>query len=174
MRPKSNIILFIIFILLGAYVYFFETGSKEKNYSSEESQKVLRFNPEDVEEIKLKIQGSAMVLKKKDQQWRIVSPMQTDAIKSKVDSLLSVFEFPVIRVIDTNPLDLSEYGLNKPKFELGLRMKGENVFKTLHVGNNSPQGLNCYAKLEGNPEVLLIGRIYETKLNINSEFFTGE
>jgi hypothetical protein len=174
MRRKINIILSIIFIVLGVYVYFFETGSKEKSNPVEEVQKVLDFNPENVEEILLKKQGSTILLKKTGRQWRIVSPIQTDAVSSRIDSLLSVFEFPIIRVINPNPLDLSEYGLNKPKIELGLRMKGENVFNTLQVGDHSPQGLSCYAKIGEKPEVFLIGRIYENKLNIKPDYFTME
>jgi hypothetical protein len=171
MRHKRNIILVIVFILLGLYVNFFEKGRGEKAIPKDEAQKIINFNAEDVEEIILKIDNSNIHFKQKDRKWQIVSPVQADAIESKVISLLSVFDYPIVRVIDPNSLDLAQYGLNKPKIELGLRIKGENNYMTLQVGDNSPRGLSCYAKQKEKPEVFLVGLLYKLELRKDVNYF---
>jgi len=171
MRHKKNIILAIVFAFLALYVYFFETGRSEKQIPQDEAQKIINFNVEDVEEIILKIDKSDICFKRNNNRWRIISPVQADAIESKVVSLLSVFNYPIIRVINHNPSDLSEYGLNRPKIELGLRIKGEDNFMTLQVGDNSPRGLSCYAKLKEKPDVFLVGLLYEMELKKDVNYF---
>jgi hypothetical protein len=174
MIPKRTIILLVIFLALGGYVFYFETGPKERSNPSEETNKLLiYFDPEDVEEITLKNMNDEMVLIKLDKQWQMHSPMQALSTKSRIDSFLSVFIFPIIRIINNDPDDLTEYGLTIPKIELGLRMRGETQYKTLQLGNTAPEGFSCYAKLKGKPEVYLIGQIYENKLNVKPDFFIG-
>ncbi len=171
MRYNKIIILSIIFILLGSYVYFFETGPTDKTEQVPETEKILSVDPEDVDEVRLKTEDNLFIFKKQGRQWQIVSPVQQDVRNTRVDTLFSVFDYAVIKEISGNPSDLSLYGLDDPEIEFGFRIKGNEAFTTLQLGDNSPYGINCYAKIKGEPRVFLVGLLYKQVLNQDLAFF---
>ena len=172
MRLNRNMILFVIFIALGAYVYFFETGLKQEPAPVEKVEKIRQVEADLVEELSLQVDDNYMLFKKNGGQWRIVSPIEADAIHNRVAYLVSVFDYPIIREISANPTDLSLYGLNNPRIELGIRLKGEDAFTILQVGDSTPQGLSCYAKFKDKPRVFLVGHLYQLELNKDVASFT--
>ena len=171
MRLNRNIILSIVFAVLALYVYFFETGPKEKPSISEKAHKIMDFQLENAQEITLKTETEKIYFKKRGNQWQIISPVQSEARNDRVESLLSVFNYPVIRVISHHPSDLSEFGLDNPKIELGLKLKNQTDFHTLQIGSNAPRGLSSYARLAEKPEVFLVGLLYKHQLNRKLDTF---
>ena len=89
----------------------------------------------------------------------------------RINDLLSIFDYGIVRLIDTNPPDYAQYGLDQPKIELGIKIKGNPKFRTLLIGSNNPNNTSCYARVEGQPEVLLIGISYKRELDREPSFF---
>ena len=61
-----------------------------------------------------------------------------------------------VEVVSTNPNDLAEFGLDKPKGELILEpasKKPINIF----FGSENPTHTAVYARIEGVPKVFLLG-----------------
>lgn len=156
---KNLLVLLFIFMLLGGYLYIYAPyQEKEKN------RKLFNINICQVEEIRLERERIVFLFQKKNGKWVIRSPYEALASTEVVKGFLSLLEYGVIRVIDMNPNEVSQYGLEKPFAEFSIRIKEEDNFKTLLIGNYSPNGATCYAKIKGEPPVLLLGSIFRWEL----------
>ncbi len=161
MNFNKFVILTVIFLLLGAYVYLFEIGSsKDEEVIADKVEKALDFNAEDVVGVSLKGNGRAILLKKVKGQWKIERPGEPDADNEKVFDLLSFFDYGIVRVIEMNPPDIKEYGLDRPSYEFGVKIAGGESFQTLIIGDDAPGNLSCYAKVKGRTKVVLLGLRY--------------
>lgn len=171
MSRNSVIILTLIFFILGGYVYLFEFGPREENGTSDEIIKLLDFVHQDISEIKVKAGDNLMLFKKHNDQWKITSPVKANVDNLKIDSMLAAFNFGIIGKITNPQPDLAEYGLDNPLIEFGLKSKGDEKFKILHLGGNTPSELSCYARLQGQPEVFVVGILYKHELGRDLGFF---
>ncbi len=159
-RNLTAILVFMIFFL-GGYVYLFETDSKENNVPiTEKVEMALDFKAENVLEIVLCKNGNKVFLKRENEKWKIKGIGVPDVENKRILDLLSFFDHGIVRVIETNPLDIKQYGLDKPKYEFGIKVKGGNVFQTLIIGDDAPGNLSCYAKVKGMPRIILLGIRY--------------
>lgn len=157
-------ILIVIFLILGAYVYFYEIGKGEKKDQLPEKVKVLEINPEDVQEIIIKKEDQSAELVMLDGQWRIIKPVDVNVANQKIEDLLSFFDYGIVRVIDPNPSDLKQYGLDQPRYEFLIKTKGNDSFRTLLIGGDAPGNISCYGKVEGQSKVVLLGIRYRQEL----------
>jgi len=161
MNLNRFVILTILFLLLGTYVYLFEIGStKDQDIITDVVEKVLDFDAEDVVGVSLKGVGRSVSFEKVNGQWKIVRAGETDAINNNVFDLLSLFDYGIVRVIEMNPSDLKMYGLDRPRYEFGIKIAGVEAFQTLIIGEDAPGNLACYAKVKGRTKVVLIGIRY--------------
>ncbi len=157
-------ILIVIFLLLGVYVYFYEIGKGEEKAKAPEKVKIIDVNPEDVQEIILKKDAQRVTLRRVEGQWRVEKPHNADVPNDKVHDLLSFFDYGIVRVIDNNPPDLKQYGLDMPRNEFWIKSEGNDAFQTLLIGGDAPGSLSCYAKVKGKSQVVLLGVRYRQEL----------
>ena len=161
MRINKIAILILILTLLGSFVYFYEIRRAKRTKGIVKVEKIFNFDPEDVQEIVLTRKGQTILLNKEDNQWRIKKPFEGPADNDRTLDLLSVYDFGIVRVIDSTPSNYSEYGLDRSEIEFGIKIKGNPVFETLLIGGNNPPNTCCYAKVKGRPDVILIGIGYK-------------
>jgi hypothetical protein len=64
-------------------------------------------------------------------------------------------------VVDENPSDLSQYGLNPPKADIAFRVKGKNELQHLLLGEKTATGGDLYAKTPDQKRVFLIAAYLE-------------
>ena len=166
MINKSTGILVIIFLILGIYVYLFEvdSGNREDAIPAK-VEKVLDFNIEDVLEIVIRDNSQGVLLQKTDGQWKIKQPAESDVAHEKVSDILAYFDYGIIRVIDENPADISLYGLDRPRYAIGVKVAADESFQTLIIGDDAPGNLSCYGKVRGQPRVLLLGVRYRQEFD---------
>jgi len=159
-------ILAVIFLLLGVYVYIFETGSaKVDEILTDKVEKALDFNAEEVLEVKIKKEGRTVLLKLLDGQWRIVKPIDAGVANEKVHDLLAFFDCGIVRVIEANGSNFKLYGLENPRYEFGVKTGGDNTFHTLLIGEDAPGNLSCYARVKGKEQVVLLGVRYRQEFD---------
>ena len=164
-------ILSIILISLGVYVYFYELGPVEKGEESPAVEKVFDFKPEDIQEIMLKKKAEVILFRMEDGHWRIKKPLESNADYGKVYDLLSVFDYGIVRIIDIGHSNLSQYGLDRPEIEFGIKAKGHDTFQTLLIGGNSPGAFSCYGRVKGESGVLILGIRYKIELDRELPYF---
>ena len=163
-RKKINLFLLFILLLLGVYVYFFDRGEARKSPDKQEVEKIFNFDKKDIREIMLRQKGETVIFRKEQGRWMIKAPGDVPADKEKIDRLLSVFNYGVVRPIDDHPSDYHQYGLAPPELELGIKVRGDSSYHILEIGGNNPNQTSCYARVKGTARVILIGSAYKTEL----------
>ena len=161
---RSLIALFAVLIGLGAYIYFV-TWEMEDDTGVEDVFASL--TAEDIEALSVKSEsGDRTALKKEGEDWQVVSPVAVRASSSDVSSLTNALDrLEIVRVIDENPADLAEYGLESPRIEIELSVADGGPSGTLLVGDTTPTGDNLYAKKRDEPRVFLIPEFQDSSIN---------
>ena len=161
---RSTLALLAVLVGLGAYIYFF--ASKDSTTSTQE-RVFPSLSADAIEEMTIKNDaGEITTLKKVDGTWQMTAPVQTrasDLDASGITSALSGLE--VARVVDENPADLKEFGLDAPTVEVSFTAKAPNPSGTILVGGHTATAGNLYARKDGDKKVVLISEFNLTTFN---------
>jgi Domain of unknown function (DUF4340) len=160
---KSFLLLVVIALGLGAYLYFVE--SKRQPGDADKKDKVFSVEADKIDEIAIKSElGERTTLRKNGNDWQIVQPMATasdGAAVSSITSNLSTLE--IQRVIDENPGDLKEFGLEPARIEVTFKSGGKE--QRLSLGRKTPPATDLYAKLADQKRVFLVPSYVESTFN---------
>jgi len=144
-----------IFVLLGAYIYFFELSKGDQD----KSQRLLSFNQDDVESIALAYPEQEIQLKRNDSgRWRMTHPLQVPADESTISNVLSALSTSEVqRTVEekAGPEELKNFGLDKPQVKVAIGLKRGGSLPPLLLGAKTPVGNSTYVKRETEPRVLL-------------------
>ena len=152
MNFKTTLILLIIFGVLLAAVLFMNKEQAKKEDIEEEAKKLLNLKKEDVTEVFLSQNDIHAV--KQDDQWKIISPVETDGDKSAIEGILGMFNWAKIeRTISEDTSKFTDYGLNPPRAEMILVHKDGR--DTLYIGDKNPIGSFVFAR-KGNENRVFI------------------
>ena len=157
MKFKGTAGMMVVFLSLGLYYFFVDVPTEKKKAEEKEiAGKVLHFKIADIEEFSLIKNKETITLKQtKDRTWSILQPLKAAGDKPETESFLSEIEnLKKFRVVEKNPKDLTQYGLQNPTFKIHLKFK-EDKEKTLVLGHDSPMGGKIYLKFKNEPKVLL-------------------
>jgi hypothetical protein len=163
---KSTIVLAVVLIGLGAYIFFVD--SKRPEGATEAKDKAFAaIEPDNIEEVRIKsASGETAHVVKASQGWQIDNPVKADADPSEITSVTSnLVSLEIQRVVDENPADLGQYGLNPPRVDVAFRLKGEKDFRGLLLGEKTPTGGDLYAKLQNDKKVFLVSSFLDTTFN---------
>ena len=170
MNNKTIGILSLIFIVLGVYVYVFEIDRTVEVEELPKVEKLLDFNPEEVTEIVLTRQDERIVFKRESDQWVIQEPIKAKARKAVIDDLLSLFDYGIVREIDTTLSDAPNYGLDPPEIEFEIKFKNA-LPQTLLIGHDSPGSTCCYGRIKDQSRIVLLGIRYKWDLDQSLDTF---
>ncbi len=157
MRFKGTLILLVLFLGLGGYVYFTEYRGKEEKQKQEESKKkTFQVESKDITEISLTYPGSTISgVKKGEKQWEVTAPSGIEADPDEWEQLAS--SIPKIDREDTvaqNAQDLASFGLKEPAVKLDAKLKDGKTIEILFGAENPKKTFN-YAKLGSSNDVFL-------------------
>jgi len=153
MKFKTTIILFAVFIVLLAFVLFFEyKGMSEKD----EGEKLLALSSDDVQKITFKKEDEIITFQKDEEgEWLITEPLEAKADKYEVDRLVDDFsDLKIERVVEEEPEDLQKYGI--PQKEISLWFKDKDKPIKILIGMENTLGNTFFAKREDETKVVLI------------------
>ena len=157
MKFKGTASLMVVFLILGVYYFFVDLpGEKKKLQQKEIAGKVLPFKNEDVKEFSLdKKDQNITLVQNRNKIWNLSQPLKAVGdIPAAEKFLTDLANLEKSRVVDNNPKNLSQYGLETATFKIRLKFK-DGREETLLLGDNSPIGGSIYLKLESNPVILL-------------------
>lgn len=155
MRLRNTLLLTAVFILLGAYLYFFEfpKGGKGK------TEKLLNFKENEVERIILSYPQQEIRLQKEPTgKWKITHPLQGAADESTITGILSALSTSEVkRTLDTKPSpeELKNFGLDQPEAKVVITLKSGLTLPTIFVGEKTPVGSSAYVKRGSEAAILL-------------------
>jgi len=161
----STIILAVLLAGAGAYIYFYEWG--ERPAAEEKTKAFASITSDSIEEVQVKsATGETTHLRRGANGWEIVEPVKANADPSEISSLTSnLSSLEVQRVVDENPNDLAQYGLNPARVDVAFRTKNEKDFRHLLVGEKTPTGGDLYAKLQNEKKVFLVSSFLDNTFN---------
>ena len=162
----STIVLAVVLAGLVGYIYFVD--AKRSDSGAPARDKAFTTVAADaIEELQIKsADGETSRLRRAEKGWQLVEPNTADADASELSSLTSSLTgLEVQRVVDENPADLKQYGLNPPRVEVGFRLKGDKDFRRLQIGEKTPTGGDLYARKPDDKKVFLISSFLDNAFN---------
>ncbi len=141
MRLKNSIILVVIFILLGAYVYFVEIKKHEKDEQvKQESKKVFALVKDSITTLYFKNVNGEFSLEKVNNEWKITRPLETEADNSTINSMLtSLSNAEKDKVFTVDLTELSNFGLGESADVVKIITSVGEVDSIL-LGDDTPVG----------------------------------
>jgi hypothetical protein len=152
----------VVLIGLVAYIYFID-AKKPASDAPETKAKAFTVDADQIEEIRIKpTSGDASRVEKANGTWQLIEPEKAEADQGQVsNAATSLAALEINRVVDDNPSDLSQYGLNPPKAEITFRAKGQKDTHQLLLGEKTATGSDLYAKTPDQKRVFLISGYLE-------------
>ena len=162
----STIIGAVVLAGLLGYIYVYEWG-KPAGTGEEKAKAFDALQADNIEELQIKAAGGETSrLRKGANGWELVEPEKAEADASEATSVTSnLASLEIQRIVDENPTDLAQYGLNPPRVDVGFRVKGDKEFRHLFVGEKTPTGGDLYAKLQRDNKVFLIASFLDNTFN---------
>jgi hypothetical protein len=162
----STIIGAVVLAGLVGYIYFYE-WDKPAASTEDKAKAFTALQAENIEELQIKAaSGETSRLRKGANGWELVEPLKAEADASEASSVTSnLGSLEIQRVVEENPADLAQYGLNPPRVDVAFRVKDEKEFRHLLVGEKTPTGGDLYAKLPNDKKVFLISSFLDNTFN---------
>ncbi len=162
----STIVAAIVLAGLVGYIYFVD-AKRPAGGAEEKAKAFTAVEAEKIEELRITSgDGDAARLVKGTSGWELVEPARAEADAAEVTSITSnLSSLEVQRVVDENPGDLAQYGLNPPRVDVAFREEGDKEFRHLLIGEKTPTGGDLYAKLQDENRVFLVASYLDTTFN---------
>jgi hypothetical protein len=158
MRFKGTLVLLIVCLALGGYLYFYEIkGGEQREKAKQAESQVWKLEGKDIQQIDLVTAGRHIAaVRKGETEWDITMPQPLDADAEELNRLAnSASNIQRDAVVDSNAADLAKFGLNPPKISLSLKTRNGKQHK-IDFGSNNPTGSLTYAVLPGTKTVFLV------------------
>ena len=162
----STIALIVVLAGLGGYIYFVDSKRPAASPNGEDpKEKVYAVETDKIDEIRIAAGGETSLLKKSDAGWKMIEPAPTDADPAEAIGMAQALaSLERVRVVDENPNDLAQYGLEKPAVRIDFKAQG-NVSGSLKLGDkNATQG-EIYAQKNDEKAVFLVAAFQENSFN---------
>ncbi len=153
MKPTTTLVLVLIVLALGAFVYFYEIkGGEERSKSEEAGKKIFALEADSVRAIRL--QESGFAFEKRGSAWHLVAPVEYLADEGAVRALLNrIASAKREREITSSAAEYRNYGLLPPSETIVLEY--QNKKDTLYLGDKSATNAMVYARRGSDPHVVL-------------------
>ncbi len=151
----STLLLAAVLTGLGAYIYFVDRHRP----ATEPSEQIFpAVSADDIEEVEIRASDGELVrARRSGDAWTLVEPEQVDADSSELSSITSsLASLDIRRVVDEDATDLSQYGLEPGRIDIGFRTRGAEDFRRILIGERSPAGGDVYARLPDENRVFLV------------------
>jgi hypothetical protein len=162
MRSRSTIVLVLLLLGLGAYVYWVELPKAEQ----EAKKKTLfEFKAEDAAEVALVYADREITVKKSGDDWRLTKPIDVAADSTTVKNLVNaIAECEVKKELTDASSDLAQYGLDQPLVKVTVKLKDKEL-PTVLVGKNTPVGFSTYVQKADDKKVLLTASAFRSGMD---------
>jgi len=163
---RSTILLLVVLGGLVGYIYFVD-ARRDPAAADAKPKAFVELPADNIEEIQIRNgSGETSRVQRVGDKWRLVEPDPADADTGVVGTVTSnLASLEVQRVVDENPADLAQYGLNPARIEVAFRLKDQKDFQRLLVGEKTPTGGDVYAKRPEENRVFLVSSFLDAIFN---------
>lgn len=166
---RSTLVLAVVLAGLVGYIYYLnERGDTGTEDSREKAFAAVK--AEELEDIQIKAaDGQTTRVQYADGTWKIVEPENAPADQGELSSITSsLASLDVQRVVDENPGDVKQYGLDPARIEVSFRAKGDKEPRRIQLGDKTPTGGDLYARVPGQNRVFLVSSFVDATFNKNT------
>ena len=129
-RGRSFLIMMVVALGLGAYIYFVEMNRDPASAgATPPKEKVFAIESGKIEEVEVRAEsGDVTTVKKTGDTWQITAPQTLEADTTELGGLISTIEsLEQQRVIAETPASTAQYGLDPPRFTVSFRTAGDSA-----------------------------------------------
>jgi hypothetical protein len=158
--------LLVVAAGLGGYLYY---DSKREPGSGNKQEKVFADAKSDkIDQVTVKsVSGDRTTVQKQAGGWQVTQPAAVGADEAELSGITSnLASLEVQRVVDDQPADVKQYGLDPARIEVTFKQDGKD--RTLLLGQKTPTGSDIYAKVPDKPRVFLVSSYLESTFNKSS------
>lgn len=167
MKFRGTLILGVLALAMGAYIYFIEIKKTAKDEEIKAaSEKIVDLDSAKVKAIKLNNTFGEITLEKNPQnQWTITSPVKDSADEPTVTGMLSSLTSEKFdQVVSENNADFKTYGLDQPKMSVTLTgANGET--KKINLGIDATLPGKLYLQRDGENRVLFANQAFKLQVD---------
>ncbi len=164
MNFKTTFVLLIIFLAVGAYLFFSTRGGDDSGGGQAREQLVLDVPGEDVVKVGvIAADGSKLLLEKSGDQWRLLQPVQAKAARFRVQDLVSALvNLKREGRVDRESAEQARSVTENPAYRVEITT-ADGTVHTLAVGQKSTVGNTTYVQVDGR------GRVYVVSGSLHDE-----
>ncbi|RCJ30575.1 hypothetical protein A6770_21020 [Nostoc minutum NIES-26] len=174
--PRTTLILILLALGLGGFVYFYEIqGATQREEIKEKQQRIFSFTSDDVQSLAVKTQKLTVNLERNSQsdnsKWLLKSPVSEPANDAIVSYLMDLLvEGKSDRTLSIPANQLGEFGLDRPQATINVILKNQKTHQLL-LGKPDFNRRFVYARADsapqpnGNINVLLVSTDFENAVN---------
>ena len=150
-------IVAVLFVGLGAFVYFYEIeGGKKREQAAEEAKKLFQFDKEEVNSISLVRGDGSILLRKENGGWKLVAPIEARADEAAVEGVASeLSSTQVERSLEPESVDWKDYGLESPDLKLTVGLKDGRSLD-LELGDKDFNQASVFGRIPDREKVLVL------------------
>jgi len=160
---RSLLVLVIVAAALGGLLYY---DSKRPPSDEKKQEKVFPDVQSDkIDQITVKSEkGETTTAAKQGDRWRQTQPVAVAADEAEISGITSnLASLEPQRVVDEQPADLKQFGLDPARIEVTFRQGGKE--HKLLLGQKTPTGGDVYARVSDKPRVFIVASYLETTFN---------
>ncbi|HEY4258372.1 MAG TPA: DUF4340 domain-containing protein [Candidatus Udaeobacter sp.] len=159
MNWRYTLILAVVALAGVAYFRFFEMKRPSTEEARQQAQNVVNFDRNKIDGIVIKNGDQQIEIRRRENKWRLETPIKDQADGALVENLLSDLEtwqkegtIPA-KAIEADKSKLTEYGLNNPK--LKLKLLGQGRPPEILFGKDTALEGRMYVRLQNSKETFL-------------------
>ncbi|MBX7232459.1 MAG: DUF4340 domain-containing protein [Bdellovibrionales bacterium] len=135
---RSTLILALVATLVGLYTYYDYKKSEKEEAAKVEKEKILNFVPAEVVEIKIVKPSDTILLKRVEDRWNLIEPIQDQADNNEVTGYLNIIKEEKgeeLTQTNSSSVNWQEYGLDLPGANITLKSKNSEL--TFQISNKA-------------------------------------
>ena len=175
MNWRNTLILAVIALAVFAYFKFFEIKRPTTEQAARQAQNVVNFDRSKIDGIVIQNGDQQIEIRRRDNKWRLETPIKDEADGALVDKLLSDLEswqkegtIPA-KEIDSDKSKLAEYGLNNPK--LKLKLLGHDKPPEIFFGKDAALEGKMYVRFQNSKQTFLASQLVKKDIDKQPEEF---
>jgi hypothetical protein len=157
-RFKGTLLLLIVCLGLGAYLYFYEIkGGEQRDKAKQAESQIWKLESSAIRQMEIASAGRHITLVRNgEKDWSISEPRPLQADSDEANRLAgSASDIRRESVLEENAKDLARFGLIPPQSSLKITTKDGKEFE-IHFGRSNPAGSLNYAVVAGRKELFLV------------------
>jgi len=162
MKWKTTLVLLIITAGVFAYLFLVERNRSNTADAAREAQNVVNFPREKIDGVVIQNGDDKIDLRRRDDKWRLETPIKDQADASAVNNLLVEIEnwqkeaTISAKEMEADKTKLSDYGLAQPK--LRLKLSGEKAPPEIFFGKDAALEGKMYVRFTNSKETFLVNQ----------------